>query len=459
MNVELLKDEKLLKQYEVKISAASIIQDVDMEVMERAKTFKLAGFRPGKVPLSIVKSQVGTQILSAKVDRRISEAVRDLVQEKKLNLISKPSIEVKDFKQDGDLSFTIEFKLAPSVPKIDFSNKRFDDIEVFTLKISNTDLQKEKENILQAERKFETASDDYKAKKGDALVLDFVATVDDKEFEGNKASSIRIVIGDNQFIREFEDKLVSLKKDDDVSLNVKFPADYHSKDVAGKDAVFKVKVHEVLKVSDGGGVKKFDDKFVKEKYGVSTVAEFDKMLEERMRNVFDTFNKMRIKEKIFEIVDELCDIKLDPEVIKSDVETMWIDVQKKPEMLQGKNETEAKKELEVIAQKRVKNGLVLGDLIRENEFSVDDKELQDTINAEIAKNMGGNSKEVSEFYSKQENTEKLRGVLLENKVIDFIISKISAKKVEVTVEEFNKRLAGELDDSQETKGAEKKKAT
>lgn len=440
-DINVLQDNELEKEYEVLINTQSIITAVDAEIEERAKTFKLAGFREGKVPLSIVRSQIGGSILSQRIDEQVSTIAQNIINERRLFITNKPHIEIREFNHGGSLKFLLKINVLPTIPDVDYSSKEFDSLEVLELQVSEQDIQQAHNNILEVTRDFKTApTEDYKAHEKDAVIVDYIGKIDDKEFEGNSAQNLRIVIGNGQFLEDMEKQLIGLKKGDDVSIHVTFPVDYEIESIAGKIAIFQVKVHEVL-ISEKAA--QIDDQFAKEKLGVENVEELNKFLKQKMQEDFSHITRVQLKQKLFEILGKLCDFETPESAIKSDFEMLMEEYKRNPNNTQNRTEEELHNELMKIAKNRVKMGFILVDLVRKSQIQVTDEDIQARKQADIRRNPG-DAQQVSAFYEKAENLDRIKTAIMEDKVVDFIIhQKLHLKGVPISTAEFNKKLEAE----------------
>ncbi len=440
MDITTIKDEEYRKEYKVSIPSASIIQSADGEIIERSQTFKLAGFREGKVPVSIVKRQIGSEVLARHIDRRINETIKVLVDERKLTLASGAGVEVQEFNPEGNLIFTVGLNILPNIPAINWDDEIFKKVEILDLTVSQEDMNNAYDSIIKMSKNFVKAEQDYQSKLGDAIIIDFVGKINGEEFEGNKASSIKINIGDKQFITDFENQLIDLKEGDNKVIKVSFPQDYHNNDIAGKEAEFEIKVHEVLKEEGSSGITL---EFV-QKLGVESIEKFDELLKNRIKLDFDNVARLRVKKQLFDLISEKCSFQVPTNMVDADYEVMWKEVEKSLEdKPQNRPIEEIKEEIKSIALRRVKLGLILADLARSNNIQVEQEDLNNSIRKELERRPG-QDKEILEFYNKPENVEKAKGSILEEKVVDFILLQIPTSKVTVTAKEFNDKYAAEM---------------
>ena len=439
MQIEEIKNEKLSKEYKVKFPYEQINTKIDKKIAEKAKTFKLAGFREGKVPLSLVKQKIGREITSQEVQEAIGGALKKIVDDKKISPSTKPNIEVESFDADKGLVFKIQFDILPQIPKIQWSDIEVDLVDVDVLE---EDIQKMKDNLVKNMKDFKKRESKYKAKKGDALIINFVGKIDGKEFEGNKAEGLRIIIDSNYFIPGFEDQLVGVVPGESKEVKVTFPKDYYKKDLASKEAVFNVKVTEVFEAE---GPDEVNDAILK-KIGVKTVEELDEAVARKLNADFSTISRMRTKKMLFDQLDKNCNFDIPENMIELDFKNIWEEaknnMEKKPE-LKNKPEEELKEDYKKLSKRRVKIGLILAEIAKENKITVTDAEVNKVIELQMSQNPDNKDK-IQEFYQQPQNLEKIKAPIIEEKALDVILRKVKIKDVKVTSKEFNEKYSNDI---------------
>ncbi len=439
-SIEKTSDTKTKIEFLITASALEISKEVDADIAERAKTFKLAGFSKGKgAPVSIVKRQIGKQVMTEHIDKLIHSLVLRVARENDLNSVGMPNIEIKEFNPEGELKISIGFNIMPTVPEIDFSSDKYR-IEILELNVSNDDIKQAKDALTRMVTNYKEAPEGHSAAVGDAVIIDFHGKLNGEEFEGNQASQIRIDIGDGQFIKDFEDKLVGFKKGDEKSIKVKFPKDYNEEKLAGKDVDFAVKVHDIL-VKDESGDSQEE---LKKRFDVDSLDKLDELIQSRIANDFNSISRLRTKKMLFDKIDSECDFDLPEDMIESDFQNMWKDISAK--IANGsitKSEEESKQEVRDIAKRRVKLGLILADVAKKNAITVTGEDME---NAKMIEKMKrpDSAEMIDAFFAKQENIDVIQGAVLEEKVVDFIISKAQKYSISVTTTEFNEKYAKEI---------------
>jgi len=441
-SIELKNDSKFKKDFIIVANAIEVSKIVDQDIAERAKTFKLAGFsRAGGAPVSLVKRQIGKQVMSEHIDKLIQEAILKIIKDYNINMSGMPGVDISEFNPEGDIKISVIINVMADVPSINLSDDRFR-VELLELNISGDDIDQAKNALTKMVASYVTAPEGHIATRGDAIIIDFHGKLNGEEFEGNKAEQIRIDIGDGNFIKDFEDKLVGLKKGDEKILKVEFPADYNEQKLANQIVDFEVKVHDIL-IKDNNIDTNAE---LLRRFEVESLDKLDEMIKEKIAQDFNAIIRIRSKKHLFDNIDTGIDFELPEDMIEADFNNMWQDIA--PKIANGsieKNEEEAKSELQKIARRRVKLGLILADIAKKNNIMITEDDIENAKNLEKSKRPDQSS-QIDEFFSKKENRDILQGAILEEKVVDFILGKVQTYSVSVTTTEFNNKYAKEIQD-------------
>ena len=438
--IEVITDTKYQKAFVVTTNALSLSQQVDIDIAERAKTYKLAGFSKGKgAPFSLVKRQIGKQIMTEHVDKLIHSLVLRIIKEYDINVSGMPNIEIKEFNPEGNIKIGITFNVMPAVPHIDFTTDQFK-VEILQLKVDDADIQQAKDALAKAIISYKEAPEGYKAAIGDAVIIDFHGKLNGEDFDGNQATQIRIDLGDGQFIKDFEDKLVGFKKGEESTIKVHFPADYNEEKLADHVIDFSIKIHEVLIKDDSVDV----ESELQKRFNVSDITKLHDLIREKLLADFNTMSRLRTKKLLFDQIDNQIDFELPEYMVDLDFQNMWKDISTK--ITAGtinKTEAEAKPEVEQIAKRRVKLGLILADTAKQNTIIVTADDITNAKNSEKMKRPDSTAM-IEEFFSKKDNVDAIQGAILEEKVVDYILSIANRNVITITTEEFNNKYAKEI---------------
>ena len=393
--------------------------------VKTAKYFNIPGFRKGKAPMQLVERQYGSAIF---YEDAFNELVPDIydeaIKENKIEAVSRPNIDIVQMEKGKELIFTATVETKPEVEL-----GKYKGIEIKKIEYNTTDKDIEHELGHMAERNSRLVSiEDRPVEKGDITTIDFVGSIDGVEFEGGKAENHELEIGSNTFIPGFEDQIIGMKIDEEKDIKVKFPEDYFSKDLAGKDAIFKVTLHEIKKKE----LPKIDDEFAKD------VSEFDTLdeLKNSIKEKLDTENTEKAKyETEEEAIKVVCDnTKLDiPNgMIELEIDNMVKDMENRLSyqglnlnqylQIMGKTETEIRDNFREQAEKNIKSRLVLEAIVKAEKIEVTPEEVSDKIK-EMAKQYG---RKEDELLANEQLKEYIEGNLKTEKAIDFIVK--NAKK-------------------------------
>lgn len=441
-SVELTNDSKFKKDFLITANAVEISKIVDADIANRAKTFKLAGFsRAGGAPVSLVKRQIGKQVMSEHIDKLIQEAILQIVKDNNLNMSGMPAVDISEFNPEGDIKISVVINVMADIPEINLSDDKFR-IELLELNISADDIKQAKNALTKMVASYEVAPEEHIASLGDAIIIDFHGTLNGEEFDGNKAEQIRIDIGDGNFIKDFEDKLIGLKKGDEKLLKVEFPTDYNEQKLANQVVDFAVKVHDILVKNNSVDL---DTELLK-RFEVESREKLDEMIKEKIIQDFNSIIRIRSKKHLFDKIDTALDFELPVDMVEGDFNNMWKDVSAKiADGSINKTEEEARVELQSIARRRVKLGLILAEIAKKNKIMIVEDDIENAKNLEKAKRPDQLTT-IDEFFSKKENRDMLQGAILEEKVVDFILGQVQTYSVSVTTTEFNNKYAKEIQD-------------
>jgi len=433
MQVTELSAEGLKREYQVVVAAAEIEQRVDKRLDELKNTIKMPGFRPGKVPVKLLKKQYGRSVMGEVLEQAVNEGSQQAIEDNELKPALRPKIEVKSFEDGKDLEFSMELEVLPDVPSVDLKK-----IELTRLVAPVTDeaFGESLDNFAKRFQEYEAPAKARKSKDDDRLTINFVGKVDGEAFEGGSADDFPLVLGSGSFIPGFEDQLVGVKKDEDVEVKVTFPEGYGAENLAGKDAVFDVKVKEIEAPKP---VELTDD--LAKGQGFDDLEALKTAIRESMEKEYGNASRARVKRSLLDHLAE--DVKFDVPagMVDLEFEAVWKQIseelEKNPEQT-DKSEDELKAEYREIAERRVRLGLILSDIGQSSELQVEQAELNQAV-LEQARRYPGQEQQVFEYFQKNPQAiEQLRAPIYEDKVVDFVLEMAAVGDKEVTVEELMK---------------------
>lgn len=416
------------------ISADALQKMADEILTERGKTMKMAGFRTGKIPLSILRQKFNASAYGEAIDKLMNEDLNNYITDKKIRLAGAPQADLSGWEIGKDAEYSMEFDILPTLPAID--------LEKFTVTKKTTDLDEAEvetalENIRKSRSIAEKQDENYIAANGDVAVIDFKGFVGDTAFEGGEAKKHHLILGSGAFIPGFEDQVIGHKIGDKFDVNVKFPADYHAENLADKDARFEVEIHEIRKHI----LPELNDELAKAVGQESVDA-----LRNHIRNILtEQYNEVAQRDMRNELLDTLADkIKLElPEtLINQEYEIAKSEFDRSHAHCHDEkcDHKWDEKQEHKDAERRVKLGLILAEWGTQNKVEVTREDLQQAIWAEAARYP--DPKQVFEFYNKNQNAlAMLRGMLFERKALDAMLTHVKTKEKKVKADELFKQAS------------------
>ena len=438
MNVKELKSEGLSKTFEVSVSKEDLEGKLEAKIKEMQPQVSIKGFRPGKVPVSHIRKMFGQSIMRDVVEETVNETSQKAINDNKLRPAGQPKVDLRANGEDvtngkADLEYTMTVELIPDFEVADFDKLKFTRL---TTEVDEKIVEERIKKLAEGSKSYKKKAKTAKAKDGDAVLIDFVGTVDGVAFDGGAMEGHQLVLGSGSFIPGFEDGLIGAKAGEELDVKVTFPADYQAADLAGKDAVFATKVIEVQGAVDA----KIDDELAT-KFGLENLEKLQEIIKEQTEGEFTGQSRMKLKRAILDELDKKHSFDLPAGMVAAEFDNIWAQVQAEKQAGQldeddaKKTDKQLEKDYRKIAERRVRLGLVLAEIGQKEEVSISNEELQGAMIAE-ARRYPGQEQQVVEFYQKNPNAiAQLRAPIFEEKVVDLIIekAKITDKKVKEDV--------------------------
>lgn len=442
MKVTEKKAEGLKKQYSVAAETKDFEAKIDKKLSEIAKTTKLPGFRPGKAPKDMLKQKYRNSVMGEALDEMIREAADSIVKENKLKPAMRPSVEITKFEEGKDIEFDVTVEV---LPEIKLSGLDTLALEKVMAEVPAEEVEKALQYIAQSRKdtaKVEDAA--HQAAKGETVIIDFVGSVDGKEFDGGKGNDYPLELGSGTFIPGFEDQLVGVKAGDKVDVKVKFPESYHAKALAGKDAVFAVSVKEIREPK----AVEVNDEFAKS-IGEKDLAGLKESIKGRIKADYENASRMKLKRQLLDKLDEMYSFDVPESLVDEEfknIESQYQQAKKMNQLDEHEKNTDEKdllEEYKQIARRRVKLGLLLSEIGADAKVTVAPDDVNKAVMAE-ARKYPGQEKAVLDYYLKNPQAiEALKAPIFEEKIIDYIIGKAKVEEKIVSVEDlytFNEEL-------------------
>ena len=417
-----------------------IIQEkLNKKLLELQSEVSLKGFRPGKVPPTVIKSQFGKAIYGEVIDKVLQETSSKALVEKKIKAAGQPKIDLKTFGEGKDLSYTLE---VHSLPELNLASFEKYTANEYIVKIENKLIDEKINEIAKNNKTFSDKND--KSIKGDLVIFNYNATVDGEKFEGSEGKNTRLVIGEDLFLKGFDEKLIAVKKNENKTIEVRLPKNYPNKDLANKKAKFECTITNVQTTNE----TKIDDNFAKN-MGAKDLVDLRSLIEKQISTQYKQSLDSIIKKEILDQIEKLHKTELPKNLVEQEVHTITHNLKKEDV------EKHKVKNLK-IAESRIKLGLVLNEYGEKNNLKVSDDDVKAEIQKQI-KGMPGQEKMVLDYYQKNPSAaQSLKGALYEDKILSLFKSKIklikkniSAKDAEKIISDFNKSSQNLSDDNHE----------
>ena len=434
MKVSKEKSKGLTLKFKAVIEAADFEKEVQSRVQKLAKETKLPGFRPGKAPAALINQKFRGAALGEALDVAVQKAVSDIVSENKIKPAGEPKVNIEKFEDGKDIEFSMEVETLPEIKLGDFSKIK---LEKLMADVPEEEVEKSIKYVAESRRETEEVKENRAAKKGDVAVIDFTGSIDGVEFKGGKGTNYPLELGSNAFIKGFEDQVIGMKKGDKKDVNVTFPKDYQAKDLAGKDAVFAVELKELRKFKKA----EINDELAVS-LGAKNLADLKEKITSRILEDYEHASKMKLKRALLDVLDKEYKIELPQSIVDAEYDAIVKQYEhakahnELDSYEKSKKEKDLLKEYKEIAERRVKLGLVLSEVGAQEKIKVTSDDLNKAIMNE-ARKYPGQEKAVFDFYLKNKNAvEALKAPVMEEKIVDAILSKAQISEKKVSVQEL-----------------------
>ncbi|WP_373187438.1 trigger factor [Halopseudomonas sp.] len=446
MQVSVETTSGLERRMTVGIPADRIESEVNKRLQQTASRAKVDGFRPGKVPMSVIRKRFGGSARQEVMGEVIQSSFYEAIMQEKLNPAGAPSVEPKQLDEGKDFEYVATFEVYPEITLGDFGDIK---VERTESEVRDEDLENMLEILRKQNTQFETV--ERAAENGDQLKVDFVGRVDGEPFQGGTANNTEIVLGSGRMIPGFEDGLVGAKAGDSVTLNVTFPEDYQNLELAGKPAEFDVMVHSVAAPALPELNDEFFAKFGVEEGGIEGFrAEVRKNMERELRQAIKT----KVKTQVMDGLLATNSIDVPKALVSSEIDRLREQaVQQfgganiKPEQLPAEL-------FEEQAKRRVSLGLVVAEVVKQNEIKPDNDRVRAMVE-ELASAYQEPEQVVNWYYQNEQQLAEIQSVVLEEQVVDTVLQKAQVTSKQVPYEDAVKpaQSAKDLESDEAEAGA------
>jgi trigger factor len=449
MQITETSSEGLKRQLRVVIGADEIGARFKARLEEIKGSVQLKGFRKGMVPEAHLKKLFGRSMMAETLQQMVDESTREALTNRNERPAMQPKIDLP--KEDGaieqvlegkaDLAYEVSFEVLPSIQTADFTSLS---LSRMVADVDDAAVNEALDTIAARNTRYET-EEGRVAADGDRVTIDFEGFIDGERSDNASGQDMAVILGQTQLIPGFEDGLKGLKAGDAKTLELTFPNEYPVDTLKGKPARFEVKVKEV-----GKPVKPAIDDELAKSLGADDIAKLREMVTSQIKREYDQISRMKLKRELLDALDKSHSFELPPSLVEAEFESVWEQVKRQLESAsktfadEGKTEEGAREEYRKIAERRVRLGLLIGDIGDKNKIEVDQDEMRSALIAR-ARQFPGQEQKVLEFF--QQNPQavaEIRAPLFEDKVVDFIVEQAKPAERKVSRDELLKPEPDEM---------------
>jgi trigger factor len=434
----------LKREFQVQVPAADLEARVTERLGELKNRVQLRGFRPGKVPVKHLRKIYGKAVMAETIEAVIRELNAQIVSERGLKLAMEPKVTIpneasaveKVIGGESDLAYTLALEILPKIELADFKGIK---LERQVAEVSEAQLNDALDKIAEQNRPFAVKPAGAKVEKGDRIVIDFAGKIDGAPFEGGTGGDVGVNVGAGTFVPGFEDQLVGMSVGEMRVVNIAFPDNYPSTQLAGKNAEFDVTVKSL----EAPGQVTLDDAFAKS-LGLESLDKLKEAVKGRLQQEHAALSRQKLKRQLLDKLDEMHKFALPPTLAEDEFKNVWATVENDLKAQgrtfadEGTTEEKAREEYRAIAERRVRLGLVLAEIGEKNKITVTEEEITRAI-VERARQVPGREQEVWEYYRKTPAAvAAIRAPIFEEKVVDFLIELATVTEKQVSREDLLK---------------------
>ena len=438
----------LKRAYTIVLPATDIETRRSTRLDSLAKTLRLPGFRPGKVPMPIIRQRFGISVSAEVLEESVSEATRQLMTDRGLRPAMQPQVKVVTDDPVAapatDIEFTLDFEVLPDIALPDFAA-----ITVTRMRadVPDSAIDEILQNLAKGQRDLVDFTDEELAARGepagardgDVLTVDLVGKIDGEEFEGGSLDDVDVDLGTSQFIPGLAEQMVGMLPGESKAIDVTFPDDYQVPNLAGKAATFEVAAKQLRKPV----VPAIDDALA-DKLAYGTLEEMRDSLRSRAQVDFDRLSRTRLKRQLLDKLAAMVSYPVPSAMVEQEFDQIWRRIESEraagrmDDEDKDKDEDTLKSEYRGIAERRVRLGLLLGEIGRLNNLTVTEQEMTRALQQELMRYPGQERMMLELFKRYPAAVESLRGPIFEDKVVDFVLELAQVTDETVTPEELMK---------------------
>ncbi len=456
MQVTQTTSEGLKREFSVVVPAGDVENQMSGRLEEIGRTMSLPGFRPGKVPVGILRKRFGDSVRGEVLEKTIQESWQEALTDKGLRPAAEPKIEIVTFEEGKDLEYKLSVELLPDIQPVDFSSI---ELERQTVKVDDSEVDSAMQRMGENRRTFEAVSDGRAAREGDQVVLDFTGSVDGEPFAGGEINDFQLELGQGGFLPGFDEQVAGMKASDKKEIKVNMPDDHPNEDLKGKEVVFDVKVKEVREAA----AVTVDDAFAKS-LGLDSLDALKAMVREQIEGEYAQFSRAHLKRSLLDQLAEQHDFELPESILNAEFDSIWqqiLDARERDALDEddkAMSEDELKERYRDIAARRVRLGLLISEIGQANNITVTQDDLNRAMHREASRLPGQEAAVLQYFQKNPEAMQELQAPIFEDKVIDFIVEMAKVTEKDVSIDDLMRDPDDSEASAEDAKPAPKKKA-
>ena len=458
MQITETNSEGLNRGFAIIVAAADLNAKVDERLIEVGQQAKLPGFRPGKIPMGILRSRFAKSVMGEVLEQTVSETTASTLEERNLRPALQPKIEITSFDEGGDLEFKVDVEIMPEVEPMDFAKLN---VEKLIVDVPEKELSEALQNVAERSKRAEPMKKKRAAKNGDVTVIDFDGEVDGKRLPQLKAEDFNLELGSGSFVEGFEEQLVGAKEGDEKKVTVTFPESYGGAEVAGKEVTFDVTVKEVKELV----TPELNDELATT-LGLENLDALKERIKEDLGREYENVTRSVMKRKILDQLHDNHSFDVPQGLVDMEFDSIWQQIERDKEAGNldeddaAKDEDVLKSDYRDIAVRRVRLGLLLSDVGQKNELVVSEQEISIAAMQEAQRYPGQEGEVMKYFRENPEAMNQLRAPILEEKTIDYLVELAAVTERSISPDDLKSELEAleDGDGGSKKKPAAKKKA-
>ncbi|MDR3078934.1 MAG: trigger factor [Rickettsiales bacterium] len=430
----LLRDLELEKEYDVTVPRAIVATAADEAIAEKQKTYRLDGFRRGRVPIDIIKTREFNSCFVKACETYLGKFVHSLAEENGYRLALAPKVALKVLDANSDLQFTVTYELLPEIKNLDLKAIKLDNFKII---LREGDVDEAIRKILESHREF--SDRDGPAQLGDRVIIDFSGTMDGESFPGGTAEDYCLELGSKSFVADFEEQIITRGAGEEFDVSVRFPDDYHASVRAGKIAIFRVKLKKVLKP----GERVLSDEFVKGTFGIENVAKFRELIRDELTRSYEKLSREDLRARLLEHIYRNTSFSVPRGMVDDFHRELLLlgNIKNLQAKTDGAQELADDKLLWEQAERGVKISLVLSAVGQENSIVPSESDVTHAVMQAAAARSGQEKAVVDHYRNNPSALASLRDNIRETKIVDFMVDSIDKNEIEVSMGEFKERVS------------------